>query len=354
MGFFSLKVTCCLCKNKVGLNRYRLASKDEKWICGDCFKKCGFTPKTPMTSLTVENCERRMRIHRMVHERPATSPIIEEKPKQEDVSMDYTIFNNERQKGVSLFSFPNDYVVIDIETTGLSPNNCEIIELSAIKVENNEIADTFSSLVKPTTPIPEFIQELTGITNEMVSTAPAISEILPKYLSFLGESILVGHNVTFDIDFLYHDCKEYLSCGLSNDYVDTLRISKKLIKSIDNHKLGTLAAHFSIPQETAHRALDDCRTTNEIFKQLSILNTQTEQSFVSLFENVEPVLDGKTVVFKGVTTFCSLDSYRSICEKAGGKATDTFYRNVISQIKCLKQSSLKKKEPLKFFQSRNF
>lgn len=240
--------------------------------------------------------------------------------------MDYTIFNNERQKGVSLFSFPNDYVVIDIETTGLSPNNCEIIELSALRIENNEIADTFSSLVKPISPIPEFIQELTGITNEMVSTAPAISEILPDYLNFLGENILVGHNVTFDIDFLYHDCKEYLSCGLSNDYVDTLRISKKLIKNIANHKLGTVAAYFNIPQENAHRALDDCHTTNEIFKQLNTLNSQAEQSFVSLFENVEPVLDGKTVVFKGVTTFCSLDSYRSICEKAGGKATDIFYR----------------------------
>ncbi len=240
--------------------------------------------------------------------------------------MDYTIFLNKKEKGDGLFAFPDTYVVIDIETTGLSPNNCEIIELSAFKVENNEITDTFTSLVKPSAPIPEFIEELTGITNEMVSTAPSIADILPSYIDFLGENILLGHNVTFDTGFLYHNCKEHLDCGLPNDYVDTLRISKKLIKNIANHKLGTLAAYFNIPQEVAHRALDDCKTTNELFKRLKSLNSETEQSFVSLFENIEPVLAGKTVVFKGVTSFCSFDSYRSICEKAGGKATDIFYR----------------------------
>ncbi len=73
MGFFSLKVACCICNNKIGFNRYRLASKEEKWICGDCFKKCGFTPKTPMTSLTIENCERRMRISQMTHKHSSAS-----------------------------------------------------------------------------------------------------------------------------------------------------------------------------------------------------------------------------------------------------------------------------------------
>lgn len=327
MGFFSLKVTCCLCKNKVGLNRYRLADKKEHWICSSCFKKCGFTPKVPMILLTVENCERRMRIYQMTHKEPTIPQNTNENSKQEDVSMDYTIFNNERQRGVSLFSFPNDYVVIDIETTGLSPNNCEIIELSALKVENNEITDTFTSLVKPAAPIPESIQKLTGITNEMVSGAPSIVDILPSYIDFLGKNIVLGHNVTFDISFLHYYCEKCIDCTFPNNYIDTLRISRKLISDIDNYKLGTLAAHFNIPQEAAHRALDDCKTTNELFINLKALNKETEDSFVSLFENVEPVLAGKTVVFKGVTSFCSFDSYCSICEKAGGKATDIFYRN---------------------------
>ena len=240
--------------------------------------------------------------------------------------MDYTILLNDKEKGEGFFAFPDNYVVIDIETTGLSPSNCEIIELSALKIENNEVTDTFSSLVKPAAPIPEFIQELTGITNKMVFTAPSIADILPSYIDFLGDNILLGHNVTFDTGFLYRNCKEHLNCSLPNDYVDTLRISKKLIKNIDNYKLGTLAAHFNIPQKATHRALDDCRTTNELFINLKALNNETEKSFVALFENVEPVLKNKTVVFKGVTSFCSFDSYCSICEKAGGKATDVFYK----------------------------
>lgn len=73
MGFFSLKVTCCLCEKPVGLNRYRLADKKEHWICGSCFKKCGFTFKTPMTTLTLENCERRMRVYQMTHKHSAAS-----------------------------------------------------------------------------------------------------------------------------------------------------------------------------------------------------------------------------------------------------------------------------------------
>ena len=240
--------------------------------------------------------------------------------------MDCTVLFNKKDKGDGLFAFPDTYIVIDIETTGLSPNNCEIIELSALKVESNEVTDTFSSLVKPAVPIPKFIQELTGITNEMVDAAPSIADILPSYIDFLGENILLGHNVTFDIGFLFHNCKEHLDCGMPNDYVDTLRISKKLIKNIDNYKLGTLATHFNIPQEAAHRALDDCKTTNALFTNLKSLNKETEDSFVSLFENIGPILAGKTIVFKGVTSFCSFDSYCSICEKAGGTATDVFYR----------------------------
>lgn len=67
MGFFSLKATCCLCEKSIGLNRYRLADKKEHWICRECFKKCGFTFKTPMTLLTVENCQKRMQIHQLIH-----------------------------------------------------------------------------------------------------------------------------------------------------------------------------------------------------------------------------------------------------------------------------------------------
>src|SRR5699024_10738657 len=94
-----------------------------------------------------------------------------------------------KNKGQSLLAFPDNYTVFDIETTGLDSKYDEIIEIGALKIKNNKIIDQFSFLIKPTSPIGEFITELTGITNEMVSDAPNINEILPKFLEFIGDDI---------------------------------------------------------------------------------------------------------------------------------------------------------------------
>ena len=115
-----------------------------------------------------------------------------------------------RNKGRSLLIFPSEYVVIDIETTGLSPECDYIIELSAIKIKDNNIINTFSALIKPDEALYEdedsnecyvndFITNLTGITNEMLEDAPHISDVLEQFLSFVGNNIIVGHNVNFDI-----------------------------------------------------------------------------------------------------------------------------------------------------------
>ena len=229
------------------------------------------------------------------------------------------------QRSIGLYAFPSDYVVIDIETTGLSPSYCEIIELSAVKIKDNSIVDTFSSLVKPKAPIPEFIEKLTGITNSMVESAPTLEGVLPNYLKFLDTNIVVGHNISFDIHFLSNAMQDLYNEEFHNDHIDTLRISRKLIKSIANYKLSTIAEYFNIVPENQHRALDDCNTTNEIFKKLSSLNKETESAFIRLFDNVPNILEGKTVVFKGLTTLCSYDSYCTICEKAGGRASTIFF-----------------------------
>ena len=107
------------------------------------------------------------------------------------------------KKGQSLLLFPNEYIVFDIETTGLDASYDEIIEIGALKIKNNEIVDKFTSLIKPKYPIDEFITELTGITNEMVKDAPLINEVLPRFIDFIGDEILVGHNINFDINFVY-------------------------------------------------------------------------------------------------------------------------------------------------------
>ncbi|MGN0181621.1 MAG: exonuclease domain-containing protein [Candidatus Ornithomonoglobus sp.] len=190
-----------------------------------------------------------------------------------------------RNKGVSLLTLPDNYIVIDIETTGLCPEYDSIIELSALKISDNKITDKFSSLVKPNEVfidddynelyVDGFITELTGITNDMLENAPKFPDIAKPFLSFIGDSIIVGHNVNFDINFLYDNILECMGIEFHNDFCDLLRISRRLFPDLQNHKLNTLAMEFNIKQPTAHRGLADCETTFSCFeycKSYSVTN----------------------------------------------------------------------------------
>lgn len=199
------------------------------------------------------------------------------------------------QKGKSIIDFPADYTVIDIETTGLDPLYCDIIEVSAIKYSHGSIVDRFSSLIKPPEPLDnDFITELTGITNDMLDGAPAAADVLPLFHAFISDSVLVGYNVNFDINFLY-DTMLPLSLVLSNPFIDVLRIARRLLPDLKNHKQTTLADHFGIVPDVAHRALSDCETCNSIY-----VNLQNEI----------------------ITKFGSLDVFKSSCAPHNLKAAD--------------------------------
>ncbi|MBS5651962.1 MAG: exonuclease [Eubacterium sp.] len=170
-------------------------------------------------------------------------------------------------KGKSIAAFPSDYVVIDVETTGLDPTYCEIIELSAIKYVGGVAADRFTSLVKPTDPIDDYISKLTGITNEMLETAPSPAVVLPDFSMFISDSVLVGYNVNFDINFLYDNLLP-LGVTLSNSFVDVLRIARRVLPDLPNHKLITVADFFGISPDISHRALADCETCNNCYSKL--------------------------------------------------------------------------------------
>lgn len=172
------------------------------------------------------------------------------------------------EKGKNLIEFPKDYVVIDIETTGLSAQWDSIIELSALKVADGKVTDSFSSLVNPEFKIDTFITELTGITNEMLKSAEKINSVLPKFIDFIGESKIVGHNVNFDINFIYDNCIKILNRPLRNDFIDTMRISRKVLKELTHHRLSDLANFYNVSYEGAHRALTDCKITQECFLKL--------------------------------------------------------------------------------------
>ena len=177
-------------------------------------------------------------------------------------------------KGKNLFTYPSDYVLLDIETTGLDPRYAEIIEIGAYKVVNNEIVDTFETLIKPTEFIPEEITNINHITNEMVSDAPSQMEVLTKFDEFVGDSIIMGHNVTFDIGFLTHYFYQYLRHYMLNDYVDTLYMARKLLKELPNHKLQTLSEYYGLNIEGEHRALKDVELTYKVYNKLRELENE--------------------------------------------------------------------------------
>ena len=168
-------------------------------------------------------------------------------------------------KGDSLLAFPHSYVVLDIETTGLSPLVDEIIEIAALKIEDGKKAANFQSLIKPSVKIGAVITKLTGITNDMVNDAPKIEEVLPSFKSFIENQILVGHNINFDINFLYDRFFEILGCALSNDFIDCLCLARQLLPELPNHRLGTVGRYFNIDDHGMHRALKDCEVTNQCF-----------------------------------------------------------------------------------------
>ncbi len=171
--------------------------------------------------------------------------------------------------GKQKMEFVRDYVVFDLETTGTSCNKDSIVEISAIKVLNGQIADEYSTLVNPQCPIPYYASRVNGITDDMVKDAPLIKEALEGFLEFIEDLILVGHNIhTFDLKFIYRDCEHYFGKIPGNDYVDTLKMSRICLPELKHHALGDLAEFYGISTEGAHRALNDCRMNRAVYEKM--------------------------------------------------------------------------------------
>lgn len=281
-------------------------------------------------------------------------------------------------KGASLIDFPSQYVCIDVETTDIDIESGEIIEIAALHVKDGEVCDKFVSLVKPASPcvpitlgvlrklgyqsfsdlsydkfqelsktifVPEYIQALTGITNEMLQSAPDAAAVIPQFYDFIGGHILVGHNVHFDINFLYDACEKY-GLPLKNDYIDTLRISQKALPELERHRLADVASYFGIGQETVHRAEADALTTISCFDALKnlVLADKSIDDFrlefkstkrkdyqdrlkavapsVQEFDKANPVF-GKVVVFTGTLSSMGRKAAFQLVADMGGHPEDT-------------------------------
>ena len=161
-------------------------------------------------------------------------------------------------------SLEETYVVFDIETTGFSPVKNRIIEIGAVKVEKGEITDRYSAFVNPDVPIPFEIEKLTGINDNMVVDAPFIEEILPQFLAFCDDAVLVAHNANFDMSFIMENAKR-LNLEREFTYVDTLGMARVLLPNQSKHTLDATAKTLGVSLENHHRAVDDAQATAEIF-----------------------------------------------------------------------------------------
>ncbi|SNV75897.1 DNA polymerase III PolC [Clostridium cochlearium] len=179
------------------------------------------------------------------------------------------------------------YVVFDIETTGFSNKNDKIIEIGAVKIKEGKIIDKYSTFVNPERIIPEKIVELTGIQDYMVKDAPKIEEVLPEFMEFVADSILVAHNANFDVSFIKKNCKD-MGINFNSPILDTIPLCKFLYPELKRYKLNIVAKHLGIPLLNHHRAVEDAKTTGDILlrafedlkdKEIFTLNRLNEEYF---------------------------------------------------------------------------
>ena len=208
----------------------------------------------------------------------------------------------QRNKGKRLNKYAENYVVFDLETTGISQERDSIIEISAVKVQKHVIVGEFSTLVNPGRHIPAAATAVNGITDEMVSEAPGIGAAMEDFLSFIGKDILVGHNIhTFDTNFVYDAALNYLGKELKNDYVDTLYMARKYLPELPHHKLTDVAGHFHLETLGAHRALFDCRMNQACYEELGKLMEEKKKEMPEdTGEEIScPVCGGELILRKG-------------------------------------------------------
>ncbi|MDE5945962.1 MAG: hypothetical protein K2G63_01445 [Oscillospiraceae bacterium] len=175
---------------------------------------------------------------------------------------------SQRDKGRSIIDNISNYTIIDLETTSKYTASAEIIEMSAVKVRNSKIIDTYNTLVQPLYPVPSKTTKITGITNEMLFDAPKIEKKIQEYLDFIGDDVILGHNISsYDSTILYDVCEKLGLKPFNNDMIDTLRFVQYCDIDVSDYKLTTLTEYFKI-EHNAHRALNDCIANFYVYEKL--------------------------------------------------------------------------------------
>lgn len=174
---------------------------------------------------------------------------------------------DETKQNIKTIKALKNYTVLDIETTGFSPTEDEIIEVGAVRVRNNKIVDSFSTLIHSNTLLSPKIVELTGITDEMLLTAPTLNEVMPEFKKFLSTDTIIGHNIIkFDSKFISQAFLKTQQGLFENALIDTLPISQAMYPDWPKHRLLDLIKNFNIADTENHRALDDATQNMQVFE----------------------------------------------------------------------------------------
>ena len=170
----------------------------------------------------------------------------------------------------SLLQYIPNYVIFDLETTGLDTDMDAIIEISALKVRDGSVVDEYSTLVNPGMHIPYEASCVNGIVDEMVKDAPETEKAMKGFIAFIGNDVLVGQNIKrFDLKFIQRDAVRFFGKPVANDYVDTLFLSQRYLPELYSHSLEALADHYDVSYDGAHRALADCHINKKVYDCLA-------------------------------------------------------------------------------------
>lgn len=185
------------------------------------------------------------------------------------------------------------FIAFDLETTGILPGVDRIVEIGAVRFNDNTIDAVYSTLVDPKISIPEGASRVNGITDDMVSGKPTIDQLLESFAEFCGDDILVAHNAAFDTQFLTESIKKYEEKAPKGIILDTYSMAKKVFPGLPNYKLGTLVQHLDIKAETFHRAEDDANYCGQLF--IKIIEKISQVGVMPPIENLV-ALTGKAEV----------------------------------------------------------
>lgn len=235
---------------------------------------------------------------------------------------------NKRNKGFSIRENLNNYTVIDLETTGKYITTCEIIEMSAVKIRFGKVADTFTTLVKPKGILPKEVTQLTGITPDMLKNAPIITESIEDYVNFIGNDVILGHNITsFDSNLIYDAYFTYSGLEFNNDMLDTYHYARCCNIDVPDYKLVTLAEYFNIENNNAHRALNDCLVNFEVYEDLKPFyngcykcsSTLSNKEKFEIYNDLDlSQFVGKQICLSGEFELCTKSEFTSKLLSIGG------------------------------------